>query len=496
MKHLFSRLQFKMFLLVAVVVAMTVGFLLIVNSVLSETFFYTNRLRLSINEFEKIKQNTLFVDTHEYQKNIEKSAIDNNYDVVIVDKDNNLVYATRDNYVSNFEEIPKVNFEVNYNIFNRDDIMYSKDNCTVRKIQDKVNGLDFILLNGELENGNKVYIRMSTSTIEENALISNQSLWIISLVSLLMSLVVIIIATGKFTKPISDLNEIATNMANLDFSKKYKSQNTDDEIDKLGNNINALSDSLEDNINRLRKSNMELERDIEAKSKIDEMRKTFVSDVSHELKTPIALIQGYAEGLVDDVITDEENRKFYAEVILDESNKMDVLVKRLIELIKLEYDDIQLNNTKFDIVELINETIRSSNVMLNENNIEVVFDSQSPKIVYADDFYIDEVIRNYFTNAIKNCIEKNGKKEIRISIKDGADKYRICVFNTGNNIEEEDIPRIWNRFYKVDKSRERSQGGHGIGLSLVKAIMNKYNSSYGVKNRQDGVEFFFEITKG
>jgi signal transduction histidine kinase len=134
--------------------------------------------------------------------------------------------------------------------------------------------------------------------------------------------------------------------------------------------------------------------------------------------------------------------------------------------------------------------------MLNENNIEVVFDSQSPKIVYADDFYIDEVIRNYFTNAIKNCIEKNGKKEIRISIKDGADKYRICVFNTGNNIEEEDIPRIWNRFYKVDKSRERSQGGHGIGLSLVKAIMNKYNSSYGVKNRQDGVEFFFEITKG
>ena len=139
-------------------------------------------------------------------------------------------------------------------------------------------------------------------------------------------------------------NEIATNMANLDFSKKYKPQNTNDEIDKLGNNINALSDSLEDKINKLRKSNMELERDIEAKAKIDEMRKTFVSDVSHELKTPIALIQGYAEGLVDNVVTDEENRKSYAEVILDESNKMDVLVKRLIELIKLEYDDILLTS--------------------------------------------------------------------------------------------------------------------------------------------------------
>ena len=496
MKHLFSRLQFKMFLLVAVVVAMTVGFLLIVNSVLSEAFFYNNRLYLSIKEFDKIKQNEIFVDTHDFQKILEKSAIDNNYDVVIVDKDNNLVYATRDNFVSNFEEIPKIKYEVNYSIFNQDTIMYSKDNVTVRKIQDKVNGLNFILLDGQLDNGNKVYIRMSTSTIEESALISNQSLWIISLVSLAMSCVIIVIITGKFTKPISDLNEIATNMANLDFSKKYKPQNTNDEIDKLGNNINALSDSLEDKINKLRKSNMELERDIEAKAKIDEMRKTFVSDVSHELKTPIALIQGYAEGLVDNVVTDEENRKSYAEVILDESNKMDVLVKRLIELIKLEYDDIKLNNTKFDIVELINETVRTSNVMLSENSIEVKFDEKDPKIVYADDFYIDEVIRNYFTNAIKNCVEKNGKKEIRIVIKDVGEKYRISVFNTGNNIAEEDIPRIWNRFYKVDKSRERSQGGHGIGLSLVKAIMNKYNSSYGVKNRQDGVEFFFEITKG
>ena len=140
--------------------------------------------------------------------------------------------------------------------------MYSKDNVTVRKIQDKVNGLNFILLDGQLDNGNKVYIRMSTSTIEESALISNQSLWIISLVSLAMSCVIIVIITGKFTKPISDLNEIATNMANLDFSKKYRTQNTDDEIDKLGNNINALSDSLEDKINKLRKSNMELERDI------------------------------------------------------------------------------------------------------------------------------------------------------------------------------------------------------------------------------------------
>ena len=146
---------------------------------------------------------------------------------------------------------------------------------------------------------------------------------------------------------------------------------------------------------------------------------------------------------------------------------------------------------------MINEHIRTSDVMLKEKEITVKFDCKEPRMIFADDFYIDEVVRNYFTNAIKHCTEKTGKKEIKISIKDVPnDKYRISFFNTGNNIAEEDIPRIWNRFYKVDKSRDRSQGGHGIGLSLVKAIMNKYNSSYGVKNRQDGVEFFFEIAKG
>jgi signal transduction histidine kinase len=242
---------------------------------------------------------------------------------------------------------------------------------------------------------------------------------------------------------------------------------------------------------------MELEKDIESKSKIDEMRKQFISDVSHELKTPIALIQGYAEGLVENVNSDEESKNFYAGVILDEANKMDVLVKRLLELMKLEYEDREFNNKNFDLCELINEVIRTSAVMLKENNIEVEFKQSEPVVVFADDFYIEQVVNNYFTNAIKNIKEINGKKKIKINIKNAKDdkKYKVTVFNTGSNIDEENIPRIWNRFYKLDESRDRSKGGHGIGLSLVKAIMNKYNCSYGVKNKQDGVEFFFEIEK-
>ena len=248
-------------------------------------------------------------------------------------------------------------------------------------------------------------------------------------------------------------------------------------------------------IKQLRRSNSELERDIEEKSKIDEMRKQFISDVSHELKTPIALIQGYAEGLIENVNADDESRKYYAEVILDESNKMDKLVKQLLELMKLEDGKRDFENSQFDICELIQEVIRKCNVMLEEHNIkEIRFDKKKVE-VYADEFYIEQVFTNYFTNAIKHTKEVNGEKYIEIKIEEKSDKARIFVFNTGDIIPEDKIEKIWGRFYKADESRNRADGGSGIGLALVKAIMNNTDAGYGVTNEENGVKFYFDIKK-
>ena len=254
-----------------------------------------------------------------------------------------------------------------------------------------------------------------------------------------------------------------------------------------------MSEKLEKTIKQLRSSNIELERDIEEKSKIDEMRKTFISDVSHELKTPIALIQGYSEGLLENVNNDEESRKFYAEVILDETNKMDKLVKQLLELMKLEYGKREFNNKNFNIVELEKEVIRKSKVIIEEKNAKVEFEDKKDIQVFADDFYIEQVLTNYLTNAIKNVKEINGEKIIKIS--NNIEKNKVCVkvFNTGENIKEEDLNRIWNRFYKIDESRNREDGGTGIGLAFVKAIMNNYENKYGVTNKENGVEFYFEL---
>ena len=280
-------------------------------------------------------------------------------------------------------------------------------------------------------------------------------------------------------------------MSNLDFSHKYRITDADDEINNLGKSINLMSDKLESTIKQLRRTNIELERDIEEKSKIDEMRKSFISDVSHELKTPIALIQGYSEGLLENVNTDDESRKFYAEVILDETNKMDRLVKQLLELMKLEYGKREFSDKEFNIVELEKEVIRKSKVMLEEKQVEVELKSPEEINVIADDFYIEQVITNYLTNAIKHVEEVNGEKSIVIEnvVNVEKNKVKIKVFNTGVNIKEEDLTRIWNRFYKVDESRNRADGGTGIGLSFVKAIMSNYKNDYGVINKDNGVEF-------
>lgn len=499
-KLFLKSVRAKLFFTLCIVILMIIGFFVIINNVMLEAIYYYSKHNAVLDAYNFINENIpkefLEEDKTKYELELEKLSANNSFEILLLNGED-ILYATNKNYLSEYGTINEIRYDVEYSIFNKSDIMYSKDDVSIRKIKNKVNGITYILMDSNLENGNKLYIRLPITPIQDSVSISNSSIYAIGLATIILGGIAIVFITERFTKPIEELNDIANEMSNLNFKRKYRIHDTQDEIDELGKSINTLSDKLEDTIHKLKLSNAELEKDIENKSKIDEMRKQFISDVSHELKTPIALIQGYAEGLVDGVITDEENKKFYQEVILDEANKMDKLVKRLLELMKLEYEDRKFNDSKFDIVEVINEVIKNSKVVLEEKNIEIEFKENNPIYVFADDFYIEQVITNYFTNAIKNVLEVNGKKRIKISIKNAKEegKIRISVFNTGNKIDEENLNRIWTRFYKIDESRDRSKGGTGIGLALVKAIMTKYNSAYGVANKKDGVEFFFEISK-
>lgn len=489
----FKSVRFKLFVTLCFVIAIIVLCLVAINSIVLESFYLYSKTQTVKGVYEKINNYyNLNGSDSNIEEELQRIAFNNNFDIFVETDQNVIVFSTNRDFYTILEMITNVR---EYSEENRSNVIYKDEDIRIEKINDQYNNISYILLSGRLDNGYNLYISIPAVPIEESVEISNQALIVIGIIILLISSFIASYISKKFTTPIVELNDITNKMARLDFSQKYRIADTDDEINELGKNINTMSDKLEGTIKQLRENNLELEKDIEEKSKIDEMRKQFISDVSHELKTPIALIQGYAEGLVENVNTDDESRKFYAEVILDESNKMDTLVKQLLELMKLEYGKREFNNENFDIVELINEVIRKCKVMIEEKNIDIVFPSESPVMVNADDFYIEQVVTNYFTNAIKHTIEVNKEKKIEIRIEEKEDKIRISVFNTGNNIPEEHINKIWGRFYKEDTSRNRTDGGTGIGLALVKAIMNNYKNDYGVINKENGVEFYFDLDK-
>jgi len=435
-----------------------------------------------VNDYYNTENTNVDLETE-----LKKIAYKNNFDILIK-TDTNLIIFTSDREFLSSTYILK-----DINEIKSKSIEENETKINVKVTTDEVNNVSYMFLTGILDNGYVLYIRMPISPIEESVKISNTVLLMIGGITLVVAGIIASFISRKFTNPILQLNDIANKMAKLDFSKKYRITDTEDEINELGRSINTMSDKLEATIKELQKNNIELEKDIEEKSKIDEMRKQFISDVSHELKTPIALIQGYAEGLIENVNSDEESRKFYAEVILDETNKMDKLVKQLLELMKLEYGKREFDNEKFNINELINEVLRKCSVMINEKNIKVYFENKEPIYVYADEFYMDQIITNYLTNAIKHAEEVEKETKIEIKVEKVSNKIRVSVFNTGENIPEEDLQRIWGRFYKLDSSRNRQDGGSGIGLALVKAIMNNYQNEYGVKNKKNGVEFYFDM---
>ena len=493
LKDVFSSVKVKLFITLSSTILLIIIFLIIVNNFALENFYLYNKQNTLKAVYETI--NNYYENPNQdkdIESELEKLSVKNNFDILVKDNKGINVYTTNKNFSSVIGNINDILDKFNTN---KGKELESNDKFVIKKQQDLKNGLSYIMLSGKLDNGYFLYIRIPVTSIQDSVKISNNFLLLMAGFTILIASIMVSIVSRKFTEPILELNNIAKKMSNLDFSQKYKITNAKDEINDLGKSINTMSDKLEKTIKQLRSSNIELERDIEEKSKIDEMRKTFISDVSHELKTPIALIQGYSEGLLENVNTDEESRKFYAEVILDETNKMDKLVKQLLELMKLEYGKREFNNKEFNIVELEKEVIRKANVMVEGKQAEILFDSNQEIQVFADDFYIEQVLTNYLTNAIKNVEEMYGEKYIKISNEIKSEENKVCikVFNTGKNISEENLNRIWNRFYKADESRHREDGGTGIGLAFVKAIMSNYDNKYGVRNLENGVEFYFEL---
>ena len=371
------------------------------------------------------------------------------------------------------------------------EVLYSNKQYQLLKKTDTRLDSEYLVLVGVLENGDMVLMRTAVESIRESAAISNRFLLFAGAAAIVASILVAFFTTRHITNPLQQLTDISKRMVDLDFNAKYESdQSNSYEVEELGNHINRLSENLERTISELKTANVELQDDIEKKIQIDEMRKEFLSNVSHELKTPLALIQGYAEGLQECINDDAESREFYCEVIIDEADKMNRMVKKLLTLNQLEFGNDQVIMERFDMTELIRGVANSTRILMEQKGIRLELENSEEAWVWGDEFKVEEVITNYMSNAINHA---DGEKLIRVFYTRSEDKLRVSVFNTGQPIPEEDIEKIWVKFYKVDKARTREYGGSGIGLSIVKAIMDSFHQRCGVINHEDGVEFWMEL---
>ena len=462
--------------------------LLVINMTFLEPYYIQNKeksFREMYETLNQVAQDQSYSD-EEVSSDVAKQAERNNLSFLIIDETTGNKYTNVYNQEMLFNQL--LGYVINQSQQNAE-ILESTDAYQMLQAKDPWNETEYLVMWGNFEDGSQFLMRSPLESMRESAAISNRFLIYIGSVLILAAGALVWYFSKKLTDPIRELANLSDKMANLDFEAKYTSGGKN-EIGELGANFNRMSSRLESTISELKKANNSLLKDIEQKEKMEEMRNEFLGNVSHELKTPIALIQGYAEGLKDGVNDDAESRDFYCDVIMDEAMKMNQMVKNLLTLNQLEFGDEDISFERFDLVALIRGVLQSMEILAQQDELKIIFRQESPVYVWADEFKTEQVVRDYVSNAFHHA---SGDKVIEVKIQKEGKKARTSVFNTGTPIPEEDLKHIWEKFYKVDKAHTREYGGNGIGLSIVKAIMESFHQESGVKNYDNGVEFWFEL---
>ncbi|MCC8150616.1 MAG: HAMP domain-containing histidine kinase [Lachnospiraceae bacterium] len=508
-------LTFQITIIICVLAAGAILVCWLLNSIFLEKYYVMQKKADMVEGFELISDASgeNMLESDEFEIVFDNICANGNISSLVISADGKVIRSSSADDSQLRQEMLQTIWSSNL-----EEVIQTGENYQLVSTTDFRLGSEYLVLVGSLENGEMIIMRTALESIRESADLSNRLLLMVGLVMIAVSLLVGSYMARRVTRPIVQLTNISRKMVDLNFEAKYvhgawkrdpdlrfgyllrqrrESGRTDEEqvagneIDILGDHMNRLSETLERTISELKAANINLQKDIEKKTQIDEMRKEFLSNVSHELKTPLALIQGYAEGLEECINDDPESRDFYCDVIIDETGKMNRMVKKLFTLNQLEFGNDQVVMERFDVTELISGVANASRILMEKQGISLEMENLPTVYVWGDEFKLEEVVTNFLSNAINHC---EGEKVIRISYALTEEQLRVSVFNTGKPIPEEDIDQIWDKFYKVDKARTREYGGSGIGLSIVKAIMDSHGQKCGVINREDGVEFWMELS--
>ena len=346
-----------------------------------------------------------------------------------------------------------------------------------------------LALETKLGNGDTLRLWLRLSSVAESVALINHFMMLTAGVSLLVALGWITFFSRRFAQPIVALRNAAHTMAKLDFSRKCQVK-ADDEIGELAVSLNDLSGRLAETIQALNDRNEALTKAVTRERELDGVRKAFIANVSHELKTPIALVLGYAEGLRENVAEDEASRRYYSDVIIDETKKMDKLVKELLVLAKMESLDQALRQETLALDPWLLQLQHKLAALAKEKAADLSVATETGAQVMMDADKIEQAVLNLVNNAISHS---TGEKKVQIRTEKRNGWVRLSVFNTGEPIPAQVQQRIWDSFYRADEARVRESGRVGLGLSIVRAIQERHEAAYGVENRSGGVCFWLDL---
>ncbi|MBQ7581618.1 MAG: HAMP domain-containing histidine kinase [Lachnospiraceae bacterium] len=488
MKHSIKN-QFA--LIFSVLLALAIAGCFLANTLLLDDFYISSKKTAIIKAYSQINSAAAAGDirSDDFSVTFEQIAARDNLEILILDSDTRTILSTGRDTKNLTDRLLGYFFKG----ADKADTLYEGQSLYVQRSMDPVMKMEYIELWGLLDNNNMIFMRTPLESIRDSVQIANRFLAYAGIAVIVIGVVLTGIFAGKVTGPIMKLADISERVARLDFDAKYDESGREDEIAVLGRSINKMSENLEQTISELKTANNELQLDIARKTELENKRREFISNVSHELKTPIAVIQGYAEGLKDCVNDDAESRDYYCEVIMDEASKMNRMVQQLLMLDQIESGSDVVAFERFDLMKLVNDCMQADAILIGKDNITVNVNPKEPVYVWSDPLMIEQVVNNYLSNAIHYA---SGEKVIDITATRTDGVVRLKVFNTGEPIPEESLDQLWTKFYKVDKARTREYGGSGIGLSIVKAIAESLNRECGVDNYDNGVAFWFDMEQG
>lgn len=426
-------------------------------------------------------------------------TVEMNYDstVEIVDKNNVLIYST-----DAAEDNPDIDVKKHIPIdaestIDRYPVTEGRIKDTgwgflIRQYSKDLINVTFLDFYTHTDDGDRVEICMQVSQATTLSKIEILVTFMALMMFIVIALIIIIQYMKKFAKPIHTMVDITGKMSRLDFSEKCPPVKYE-EFAKLSASINDMSQSLDDALTELKEKNDKLQQDIENERTIDELRQTFISGISHELKTPIAIIQGYAEGAK--AFYNAGNTELadkYCDTIAEEANRMNNMIMKLLEITRYDSGAYEPVRDDFNLHDEVQDWFDRNANIIAEKGVTAVNEIPADCMVNGDRFLIASNINNFISNAMSHV---EGEKIITASVEDAHGKTRLCIANTGKQIADKDIDKIWTSFYRADKSLSRKQGRFGLGLAIVASIQRLHGEAYGAINTDEGVKFWFDCKK-